>query len=273
MNEFWTSAKLGKHKQLVGQAERLYEHYALCNANKLLARLLESKFNFGNYGPCKWTKILQAANLDDCLKEEYVKEALKITSARPAIGKGEFLFVSIFSNVGFAKDSGDLIDLRDNAKVEVKGIDGKLGNGQSHKFRALSPDTLYALYNTLQRTPIQHDLDATTCESIKRMLGADENLMRKAFEILQNTKTNDLTVVTEAVELYKNTKRLLRTIASMHLYAYLKIQNVKYFIAVNDDHFRCFNAPTNLLAAYNILSKFTVDHWKIGETGVSITLD
>lgn len=273
MNEFWTVDKLGKHKQLAGQAERLYEHYALCNADKLLARLLESKFNFGNYGPCKWSEILQAANLDDCLKSEYVNEALKITSARPAIGKGEFLFVSIFSNVGFARDSGDLIDLRDNAKVEVKGIDGKLGNGQSHKFRALTPDTLYALYVALQHTPIQHDLDATTCESLKRMIGADENLMRKTFEILQNTKTNDLIVVNEAIELYKNTKHLLRTIAAMHLYAYLKIQTVKYFIAVNDKQFRCFNAPTNLASAYNILSKFTVDYWKIGETGVSITLD
>lgn len=122
MNEFWTPKKIGKHPQVVKQAELLYSHYALCDAQKLLTRLKNSNFKFGNYGPCSWKEFLTKADLDDCLDEEYVTQALNVTTHQPAIGKGEFLFVSVFNNVGFAKSGGDLIDLNTNSLVEVKGI-------------------------------------------------------------------------------------------------------------------------------------------------------
>jgi len=273
MNEFWNDKKLGKHKQVAKQAELLYEHYALCDADKLLARLKESEFKFGNYGPCDWHSLLDKANLDDCLKPEYVTEALKVTTARPAIGKGEFLFVSIFNNVGFAKSSGDLVDLHDDSLVEVKGVNSTIGNGHSKKFRSLSKGMIYSVYNALGHTPSSHDLNASSCEKLKQIIGADESSMFKVFQILQNTAKDNREVVEEAVELYKNTKHLLRTIASMHLYVYLKITNAKYLLALNDARFRCFNAPNNLFEAYKILSKFSVDGWSIGKSGVSVTLD
>ena len=76
MSEFWTSKKLGKRPHIAKQAELLYEHYAMCPAAKLLERLMQSTFEFGNYGPIAWKNILEDANLDDCLKPEYVEEAL-----------------------------------------------------------------------------------------------------------------------------------------------------------------------------------------------------
>lgn len=126
MNAFWTNEKLGRHKDLADQAELLYEHYALCSADKLLMRLKQSIFKFGNYGPCDWSEYLDKANLDDCLKPEFVDAALKVTTARPSIGKGEFLFAATFNNIGFAPDSGDLIDLITKQKIEVKGEQGTL---------------------------------------------------------------------------------------------------------------------------------------------------
>lgn len=77
MNEFWTEEKLGKHKQVAEQAELLYEHYALCSADKLLARLNESEFKFGNYGPCTWNSFLAKTNLDDCLKPRIRRSCIK----------------------------------------------------------------------------------------------------------------------------------------------------------------------------------------------------
>ena len=70
MNEFWTKDKLGKHPQVAEEAARLYKDYALCEPDKLLARLKESTFKFGNVGPIAWNTLLSKADLDDCLKPE-----------------------------------------------------------------------------------------------------------------------------------------------------------------------------------------------------------
>lgn len=181
--------------------------------------------------------------------------------------------MSTFKNVGFAKSSGDLVDLRDNSLVEVKGVNSTIGNGHSDKFQVLKEGMIYSAYKAAGQTPASTVIDPTSCEKLKSYIGANETVMYKVFRALQNTKDDNLEVVQNAVQLYKNCKKLLRTIASMHLYTYLKISQAKYFLAVNDHQFRCFNSPNNLFEAYDILSKFTVDGWTIGKSGVSITLD
>lgn len=271
MNEFWTSKKLGKHPNLAKQAELLYEHYAMCSAEKLLARLLQSTFEFGNYGPIAWANILEEANLDDCLKQEYVEEALKVTTARPAIGKGEFLFVSIFKNVGFAKEKGDLIDINTNERIEVKGDYSVISNGNSKNFFTLDQRRLNALCNLLHISPI-HTINASTCQSIKQVIGIDFKLATQVLTMLRNTVYEYKEVIDEAVNFYKNSKRLLLTIAAMHLYSYMYLEKSNYLLAVNNDKFMCFDKPKSFVETAEILKHFELHEWKIGESGIKVSL-
>ncbi len=271
MSEFWTSKKLGKHQQLAKQAELLYEHYALCTPDKLLARLQQSTFEFGNYGPIAWKNILEDANLDDCLKPEYVTEALKVTTTRPAIGKGEFLFVSIFNNVGFAKGKGDLIDVNTNEKVEVKGISSTIGNGNSNAFATLNQSRLNAIGYMLKRTPTSV-IDAAACNVIKSAMGKDVKTVYNVLSALRNTAMDYREVTEAACNFYFNTGKLLLTIAAMHLYSYMHIEDTNYLLAVNNEKFRCFERPNTLVEAAEILKNFEIHGWKIGESGVTVTL-
>src|SRR5574344_2109951 len=248
MSEFWTSKKLGKRPHIAKQAELLYEHYAMCPAAKLLERLMQSTFEFGYYGPIAWKNILEDANLDDCLKPEYVEEALKVTTARPAIGRGEFLFVSIFKNVGFAKEHGDLIDINTNERVEVKGDYSTIGNGNSRNFFTLS----------------QLRLNAVS--------GTDFKLAQKALTMLCNTTYSYAEVIAEALKYYQNSKRLLLTIAAMHLYCYMYLEDSDYLLAVNKDKFMCFDRPNSLYDAAEILKHFELHEWKVGESGIKVSL-
>lgn len=271
MTEFWTSKKLGKHPHIAKQAELLYEHYAICSADKLFERLMQSTFEFGNYGPIAWKNILEEANLDDCLKQEYVDEALKVTTARPAIGKGEFLFVSLFKNVGFAKEKGDLIDVNTNEKIEVKGDYSTIGNGNSQKFFTLSQRRLNALCNMLHISTI-HTINATTCAEIKAAIGINFELAKKVLTILCNTTYTYLEVVEAALKYYQNSKHLLLTIAAMHLYCYMQLEDTDYLLAVNKDKFMCFDKPKSLYDAAEILKHFELHEWKVGESGIKVSL-
>ena len=271
MSEFWTSKKLGKRPHIAKQAELLYEHYAMCPAAKLLERLMQSTFEFGNYGPIAWKNILEDANLDDCLKPEYVEEALKVTTARPAIGRGEFLFVSIFKNVGFAKEHGDLIDINTNERVEVKGDYSTIGNGNSRNFFTLSQLRLNAVSSLLKLSPI-HKIDASTCSTIKAAIGTNFDLAKKILTMLCNTTYTYYEVVDEALKYYQNSKRLLLTIAAMHLYCYMYLEDSDYLLAVNKDKFMCFDRPNSLYDAAEILKHFELHEWKVGESGIKVSL-
>lgn len=284
MNEFWTSEKLGKHPQVAEEAARLFKQYALCPADKLLARLKESRFKFGNVGPISWNSLLTKANLDDCLKQDYVKAALKVTTAQPAIGKGEFLFVSLFDNVGFAKDHGDLIDLQTKKKVEVKGISSALCNGYSSNYRQLTqgPDEyrplnqeaiLNTVFKKFKLSP-PAKLDAGSCKELERFASHDDDALYYILDAFRNTAVSRRPVIESAMANYKNRSKhnLLSTIAAMHLYDYLKTEHTDYFLAVNNNQFMCFTAPTNVYQAASILEYFTIDGWQIGKRGMTVTL-
>ena len=105
LDKFWTEKKLGKHKDAKEKQKQLLMKYLTGNPANFFSALNESKFNVGNFGPSSISNILVDANLSKYIKKEYIKDALSITSARPAIGKGEFLFASLFNNIGFSKST------------------------------------------------------------------------------------------------------------------------------------------------------------------------
>lgn len=273
MNEFWTSEKLGKHPQVAEEAARLFKQYAICPADKLLARLKESKFKFGNVGPISWNNLLTKADLDDCLQQDYIKAALKVTTAQPAIGKGEFVFVSLFDNIGFAKDHGDLIDLQTKKKAEVKGISSALCNGYSDKYRQLNQAILSAVFRNFKLSPPGR-LDAGACKELERFASHSDRELYYILDAFRNTTVSHRPVVESAMANFKNrtNHNLLTTIAAMHLYDYLRMEQTDYLLAVNNNQFMCFNAPTNVYQAASILEYFTIDGWQIGKRGMTVTL-
>src|SRR5574344_2173449 len=244
MSEFWTSKKLGKRPHIAKQAELLYEHYAMCPAAKLLERLMQSTFEFGYYGPIAWKNILEDANLDDCLKPKYVE---------------------------FAKEHGDLIDINTNERVEVKGDYSTIGNGNSRNFFTLSQLRLNAVSSLLKLSPI-HKIDSSTCQVIKAAIGTDFKLAQKALTMLCNTTYSYAEVIAEALKYYQNSKRLLLTIAAMHLYCYMYLEDSDYLLAVNNDKFMCFDKPNSLYDAAEILKHFELHEWKVGESGIKVSL-
>lgn len=268
MNEFWTKEKLGKHPTVAKEAERLYKEYAMCSADKLLARLKESNFKFGNIGPIDWNNILMFANLDDCLKQEYVEAALKVTTARPSIGKGEFLLASLFDNIGFAKQKGDLIDLRTKKMAELKGISATI----SHE-RQLTDEFLRAIFMHFKMTP-PAQLDKRACDAIQKFCNNDRELYY-ILEAFRNTNNVHVPVIQDAIRNYRNRtdKNLYMTIVGMHLYEYLRSEHASYLLALNNKKFRCFNAPMNVYQAVEILKHFSIDAWQVGQTDFKITLN
>ena len=273
MNEFWTTEKLGKHPQVAEEAARLFKQYALCSADKLLARLKESNFKFGNVGPISWNTLLAKADLDDCLKQDYIKAALKVTTAQPAIGKGEFVFVSLFNNIGFAKDHGDLIDLQTKKKAEVKGISSALCNGYSDKYRQLNQAILNTVFKNF-KIAVPAKLDAGSCRELERYASHSDKELYYILDAFRNTTQSHRQVIESAMSNYKNRTKhnLLTTIAAMHLYDYLKMEQMNYLLAVNNNQFMCFDAPTNVYQAANILEYFSIDGWQIGKRGMTVTL-
>lgn len=272
MNEFWTKEKLGKHPQLAAEAERLYKQYAMCDADKLLKRLKESRFKFGNFGPISYNNLLLKANLDDCLQPEYVDAALKVTTAQPAIGKGEFLFASLFDNVGFAKQHGDLVDLTTKKMAEVKGVASSLSNGYSKNYIQLNNNTLINVFRHFKLTP-PSKLDAQACKTLSDHI-ADERSLYYVLEAFRNTAIAKRPVIESAMSNYMNRtkKNLLLTIAAMQLYEYLHTEQASYFLAVNNDKFMCFDTPNTVYQAAEILTNFSIDDWTIGNRGFKITL-
>jgi hypothetical protein len=265
MNEFWTKEKLGKHPTIAETAKQLYSSYAMCSPEKLLARLKESIYKFGDTKPVEFNNILMFANLDDCLKPEYVNAALKVTTARPSIGRGEFLLASLFANIGFAKHKGDLIDLQTKKMAEVKGIDATI-NGEL----TLNQKLLDNVYHHFRLTP-PAVLNQNTVNALQRVCRTPDDVYY-VLEAFRNTNVPDVALLRDTTDLCKQTKSLFVALVAMHLYKYLKNEHASYLIAVNNKEFKCFNAPMFLSQAVTILNDFSINEWRIGETGFKITL-
>ena len=130
---------------------------------------------------------------------------------------------------------------------------------------------LYTAFSIFKSTPA-NTLDAGACTTLKNLMGTNEQAIYKIFEIFQNTTQSYREIVEAAVNLYTSSKQLLRTIAAMHLFAYLRLERVKYLLAVNNTKFMCFTAPNSIYEAARILKHFDVHGWTVGKSGVSVTL-
>ena len=273
LDKFWTEKKLGKHKDAKEKQKQLLMKYLTGNPANFFSALNESKFNVGNFGPSSISNILVDANLSKYIKKEYIKDALSITSARPAIGKGEFLFASLFNNIGFSKNGGDLIDLNSNEKIEVKGSNAVIGNGQNEKYKSLSKSLIYSLFNGLgDNSKSYTKLNDECAQELKKLLGIDSKKIEKCFLHLENIENENETLAKQATEIYLEKKYFLKTLAALHLFIYLTLEKASYFLALNDKKFRMFTSPKSIKEAYDIIDNFEINGWKEGNPGISFTL-
>lgn len=269
LDSFWTPEKLGKHKQLKEKHGTILLKDLLVSAKVFFEQVKSNKFKFQNFGPFSFGSFLKKAHLDKYVKMEYVDDCLKVTTPRPAIGKGEFLLASCFSNINFRDDSGDLID-SDGNRIEVKGKHATLaGEGP---YKQMNKGVLFALYRLFETNTDAKDLNLDVIEDLENKLIDNKQLLPKAMDILQNLETPSRSLTNSMCELFNSKQDLKLVIAATHLYTYLKIQKANYLFALNDNVFWGFAAPKNLEEAYEIISHFNVTGWVAGNKGISITV-
>lgn len=274
VNDFWTEEKLGKHTELKRDHLDILEKTLLIEPKMfredLFNNRIELKRRRGSI-----SEILRNSKLNGDLRDSYLGMCLGVTTERPAIGKGEFLFAASFSNIGFAEGSGDLVDVTTGAKIEVKGIGAVLGNAQSGKFRQMSAETMRTVFRTLEIDDVaksDYYLSEENAKKIKTAIGLDKQKAKQIFTFLQNLRNENEALASAAVQLYFDKKQLIRTVAAMHLYAYMKVERDDYLLILNDRDFYISESPSTLYDAYDIIDELSVKPWHQGEYGIKVTL-
>lgn len=273
LDVYWTDKKLGKHKTMKEKHGELILKNMKVTPDELFKSLKNNKFKLGNFGPSKIDGILKNSKLHDDLDETYIKDSLAVTTTRPSIGKGEFLFASLFGNIGFSTESGDLIDLKTDEKIECKGKRATLGNGQGEKFKSFTKSLMFSILKYLKINDISpEDLKTDYVQILKKRIGNNEKALTKVFIALQNLNDEYEPLGAQCLELYKEKKQFLRVIAACHLYTYMSVEKADYLLALNDKKFMMFIKPTNIQEAYSIIENFDIHGWSIGDFGVKVTL-
>lgn len=274
VNEYWTEEKLGKHTELKGDYLEILQKTLVVEPEIFKNDLFNNRFNLREVrSPI--TGILTNTKLNGDLRSSYLSMCLGVTTERPAIGKGEFLFAASFSNLGFSGETGDLIDLDTKAKIEVKGISAVLGNAQNGKFRQMSAETMRTVFRTLEIIDVpknEYYLSENVAKKIKTAIGLDRDKAKQIFTYLQNLRKENEAIARDAVQLYFDKKQLIRTVAAMHLYAYMKLEQNDFLLILNDKDFYMAKSPDTLYDAYDIIDKLSVKPWHQGEYGIKVTL-
>lgn len=274
LDKFWTKEKAGRHPDLKKDHEDILLKTLRVDPEYLNNDLLNNKLKLRNLtAPVE--SILRNSKLSGDLSSSYIPLCMNVTSERPAIGKGEFLFVASFSNIGFSQDHGDLIDLDNKARIEVKGVSAVLGNSQNQRYKPMSEPLMRAVFRLLEIDDVakqDHYLNPEVAKKIKEKIGLDRNKAKQIFTFLQNLRNENEALATSAVEVYFREKQLIRTVAAMHLYAYMKLEKNSFFLILNDKKFSIFESPKSLSDAYAIIDELSLKSWHQGEYGIKVTL-
>lgn len=274
LDKFWTKEKAGRHPDLKKDHEDILLKTLRVDPEYLNNDLLNNKLKLRNLtAPVE--SILRNSKLSGDLSSNYIPLCMNVTSERPAIGKGEFLFVASFSNIGFSPDHGDLIDLDNKARIEVKGVSAVLGNSQNQRYKPMSEPLMRAVFRLLEIDDVakqDHYLNPEVAKKIKEKIGLDRNKAKQIFTFLQNLRNENEALAASAVEVYFREKQLIRTVAAMHLYAYMKLEKNSFFLILNDKKFSIFESPKSLSDAYGIIDELSLKSWHQGEYGIKVTL-
>lgn len=273
LNKYWTEEKLGKHKDMKKKHGEIILRNLKSSPKSLFKHLNSNNVNLELNTSYSIANILKMTKLDNDLADNYIKDAMAVTTTRPSIGKGEFLFASLFKNIGFASKSGDLINLDNDSTIEVKGKYSVLGNGQNSKFKPLTKSVLYSILKYAKIEDMSpSDLDADYVQKLKKKIGGNEKVLAKVFVALQNLANEYPPLGAVCAKLYLEKKQFLKVVAASHLLTYMNTQGFDFLLAHNNKKFIIFKKPTSMSEAYSIIEHFDVYSWKIGEYGVKVNL-
>lgn len=269
--KFWTKQKCGKHEGLANQHGMLLLKDLLVKPEDLFEQLNKNTFKFQSFSKIPWSDFLTRANLSEYLKPNYITDALNVTTARPAIGKGEFLFASCFSNIGFSSDKGDLIDIQTNSRIEVKGIRSTL-SGDGKLYKQMNKDIIYSVFSLFNTSTQYGHFNRDCAEELDTLIKQQPNKVRNVLLILQNLDHTheNANIASMFANLYKIKPNIFDVVGAMQLYTYMKLQKADFLLMTNDSGFCCFTRPEQPIDAYNIVTSIKLSSWETGNRGMTI---
>lgn len=270
--KYWTEKRRGNYVELAEQHDLLLTKYLKVNPADLFEQIYENKFIFQPFSKIKWSEFLKSAKLAEYLQPEYVDAALRVASARrPAIGKGEFLLVSCFSNLGFTKNKGDLIDLNNGKKCEIKGMRSTL-SGDNNRYYQMNKSLMYSIYSLFDTGAHFDHFNRECAKELDEMLKTKPKLIKKVLGFLQNIRPADESLAEYFVELYNTKPDLFITVGAMQLFTYMYLQDASYLMMVDNDGFCCFEKPETVFDAQKIIANLNLSSWETGDYGMLISM-
>lgn len=269
LNDYWTDKKSGKHNELAKQHGMLLLKNLKVEPEDLFEQVNENIFKFQTFLLIPWKDFLIRANLAEYLKPEYIKDALEITSLRPAIGKGEFLFVSCFSNLGFSSGKGDIIDLNTGKICEFKGIRSTL-SGDNKIYKQMNKSLIYSIFSLFETSAEYDHFNRDCAAKLDDLLKDRPNLLIKVLERLQNVSAPNTKVSHAFVDLYNIKHDLFNVVGAMQLFIYMLIQKASYILLTNNDGFCCYERPQTPMEAFKIIKELKLSSWQTGDYGMTI---
>lgn len=267
--KYWTAEKCGKHTDLANQHGMILLKNLLVSPEDCFAQFEQNVFKFMPFSKISWNDFLKRANLSEYLRPSYVHDALNVTTTRPAIGKGEFLFASCFKNIGFSNEAGDLVDLTNGAKIEFKGIRSNL-SGDGAKYRQMNKSLMYSVFALFDTNKEYEHFNKAAAKEIDELLNTDPNKIVKVLELLQNISNSSRTIAQQFGKLYSLHPDLFNIVGAMQLYIYLHVQKASFLVMTNDQGFCCFKTPETPEEAYNIIDNLKLSTWYAGTCSMSI---
>lgn len=269
LDKFWTNEKLGKHNDLKAKHGAILMKDLKVPAEDFFEQVKENNFKFQTFGPIAMSSFLKRAKIDKYVQPQYLDDCLKVTTPRPAIGRGEFLFVASFNNIMFSKGKGDLVDT-DGNRIEVKGKHANFGSDGPYK--QMSQSLMYSIYSVFNTNTSENGLTLETMAELEKLLLNNPSRRNKVFSLLQNIKSPSASLTSQMAELFDSIRKLPPVIAAAHFYAYMKIQKANYLLALNDNVFWGFKAPNTLAQAAETMQHFNINGWMTGNKGISFTV-
>lgn len=269
--DYWTAKKCGKHTEIIKQHGMLLLKNLKVDPEDLFEQINENKFTFQTFKLIPWSEFLNRANLAEYLKPEYIKDALEVTTSRPAIGKGEFLFVSCFGNLGFASGKGDIIDLNTNRTCEFKGVRSTL-SGDNKTYKQMNKSLIYSVFSLFETGGEYTHFNRECAAEIDKLLKDKPNLLPKVLERLQNVSEPNMKVSRAFAELYNIKPDIFNIVGAMQLYIYMNVQKASYILFTNNEGFCCYEKPQTPQDAYRIVTELKLSSWMEGDYGMTIGL-
>lgn len=224
------------------------------------------------------SNIFKGTRLEHYLTKDYIGRCLRVTVKQPANGAGEFLLAANFNNIKFGSSCDLIID---NARVEVKGVQSKLGDFQS-KFKQMNSSLEYTINKHFNEHWDIKNLNSQVMGAIlNKIFSKHDNIGDIKFlgDALQNTKEHNPSITKGFVNLFRryvsgqdDVDTFKRCICAIHLYNYCKTKNAAYIIFINDKDMIMFKSPSTAEDYFSITNYLKIGSWENGRGGMTITL-